>query len=126
MEIEDVPMDEKAKRMRDLLSSFYSPDASMSGSSTGSSNRYASPLETINTTSFNPDQYMSILVRPRPHLIFYFLSFVITLLRIFVQISVFFKKYFINIIKLYCEIPNKFLILLSPTVGICTKGRLKE
>ncbi|KAG6606940.1 Vacuolar protein sorting-associated protein 51-like protein, partial [Cucurbita argyrosperma subsp. sororia] len=63
MEIEDVPMDEKAKRMRDLLSSFYSPDASMSGSSTGSSNRYASPLETINTTSFNPDQYMSILVQ---------------------------------------------------------------
>ncbi|CAK9323512.1 unnamed protein product [Citrullus colocynthis] len=63
MEIDDVPTDEKAKRMRDLLSSFYSPDASMSGSSTGSSNRYASPLEAINTTSFNPDQYMSILVQ---------------------------------------------------------------
>uniref|UniRef100_A0A0A0K869 Vacuolar protein sorting-associated protein 51 homolog n=1 Tax=Cucumis sativus TaxID=3659 RepID=A0A0A0K869_CUCSA len=63
MEIEDVPMDEKAKRMRDLLSSFYSPDASMSGSPTGSSNRYASPLEAINTTSFNPDQYMNILVQ---------------------------------------------------------------
>ncbi|XP_022155269.1 vacuolar protein sorting-associated protein 51 homolog [Momordica charantia] len=63
MEIDDVPMDEKAKRMRDLLSSFYSPDASMSGSPTGSSNRYASPLDAINTTSFNPDQYMSILVQ---------------------------------------------------------------
>ncbi|XP_022929381.1 vacuolar protein sorting-associated protein 51 homolog isoform X1 [Cucurbita moschata] len=63
MEIDNGPMDEKTKRMRDLLSSFYSPDASTSGSSMGSSNRYASPLEAINTTSFNPDQYMSILVQ---------------------------------------------------------------
>lgn len=71
MEIDDVPMDEKAKRMRDLLSSFYSPDASMSSSPTGSSNRYASPLEAINTTSFNPDQYMNILVRLKPNLSFF-------------------------------------------------------
>lgn len=73
MEIDNGSMDEKTKRMRDLLSSFYSPDASTSGSSMGSSNRYASPLEAINTTSFNPDQYMSILVCLK--LLFLFSSF---------------------------------------------------
>lgn len=85
MEIDDVPMDEKAKRMRDLLSSFYSPDASMSGSPTGSSNRYASPLDAINTTSFNPDQYMSILVHQAPSHFYFFLTLLLLFLLCYVS-----------------------------------------
>ncbi|KAK9930701.1 hypothetical protein M0R45_027730 [Rubus argutus] len=61
MEVDDVPLDDKAKRMRDLLSSFYSPDPSMSSPSTNSSSKYAT-LDAINTTSFDPDQYMNLLV----------------------------------------------------------------
>lgn len=57
-----MPLDDKAKRMRDLLSSFYSPDPSMSSPSTNSSSKYAT-LDAINTTSFDPDQYMNLLVR---------------------------------------------------------------
>ncbi|XP_027365635.1 vacuolar protein sorting-associated protein 51 homolog isoform X2 [Abrus precatorius] len=45
--------------MRDLLSSFYSPDPSMSNSANTS--KLAS-LDDINSTSFDPDQYMNILV----------------------------------------------------------------
>lgn len=54
---EVVPMDDKAKRMRDLLSSFYSPDPSISNNTS----KHAS-LDDINSTSFDPDQYMNILV----------------------------------------------------------------
>ncbi|KAA8543033.1 hypothetical protein F0562_021472 [Nyssa sinensis] len=61
MGVDDVPLDDKAKRMRDLLSSFYSPDPSSSIPSNTSS-RYAT-LDTINTTSFDPDQYMNLLVQ---------------------------------------------------------------
>ncbi|CAN6711570.1 unnamed protein product [Malus baccata var. baccata] len=37
MDVDDVPLDEKAKRMRDLLSSFYSPDPSQSSPNSNSS-----------------------------------------------------------------------------------------
>ncbi|XP_030541534.1 vacuolar protein sorting-associated protein 51 homolog isoform X1 [Rhodamnia argentea] len=55
---DDVPLDDKAKRMRDLLSSFYSPDPS---ASSDASSKYPS-LDAINTTSFDADQYMNLLV----------------------------------------------------------------
>ncbi|KAF9688161.1 hypothetical protein SADUNF_Sadunf02G0168300 [Salix dunnii] len=56
----DMPMDDKAKRMRDLLSSFYSPDPSVTN--TNNPLKYGS-LDVINTTSFDADQYMNLLVR---------------------------------------------------------------
>ncbi|XP_059625590.1 vacuolar protein sorting-associated protein 51 homolog [Cornus florida] len=56
------PMDDKAKRMRDLLSSFYSPDHSSSSIPANTSSRFAT-LDTINTTSFDPDQYMNLLIQ---------------------------------------------------------------
>ncbi|KAK2993370.1 hypothetical protein RJ640_008971 [Escallonia rubra] len=60
---DEVPMDDKAKRMRDLLSSFYSPDPSSAPPPTANaSSRYAT-LDTINTTSFDPNQYMNLLVQ---------------------------------------------------------------
>ncbi|KAL3616168.1 Vacuolar protein sorting-associated protein 51 [Castilleja foliolosa] len=67
MEVEGVPLDDKAKRMRDLLSSFYSPDHSPSSPNNASlppntSSRFAT-LDTINTTSFDADQYMNLLVQ---------------------------------------------------------------
>lgn len=60
MGVDDVPLDDKAKRMRDLLSSFYSPDHAMSSSN---SSKFAS-LDAINTISFDADQYMNLLARP--------------------------------------------------------------
>ncbi|KAL2236589.1 UNVERIFIED_CONTAM: Vacuolar protein sorting-associated protein 51 [Sesamum indicum] len=66
MEVEGggVPLDEKARRMRDLLSSFYSPDHAASAASLprNTSSRFAT-LDTINTTAFNADQYMNLLVQ---------------------------------------------------------------
>ncbi|CAM8891449.1 unnamed protein product [Rhodiola kirilowii] len=59
MTVDDVPMDDKAKRMRDLLSSFYSPDPANSSSF----NKHAATLDAINTPSFDPDQYMNLLVQ---------------------------------------------------------------
>lgn len=56
MEVEEVHLDDKAKRMRDLLSSFYATDPSQSSPS-----KHAS-LDAINTASFDPDQYMDLLV----------------------------------------------------------------
>uniref|UniRef100_A0A6N2MF57 Vacuolar protein sorting-associated protein 51 homolog n=1 Tax=Salix viminalis TaxID=40686 RepID=A0A6N2MF57_SALVM len=56
----DMPMDDKAKRMRDLLSSFYSPDPSVTN--TNNPLKFGS-LDVINTTSFDADQYMNLLVR---------------------------------------------------------------
>ncbi|KAG5567832.1 hypothetical protein RHGRI_003119 [Rhododendron griersonianum] len=56
-----APLDDKAKRMRDLLSSFYSADPPPSMPSNTSS-RYAT-LDTINTTSFDAEQYMNLLVQ---------------------------------------------------------------
>ncbi|XP_060963652.1 vacuolar protein sorting-associated protein 51 homolog isoform X2 [Cannabis sativa] len=58
MEVADVPLDDKAKRMRDLLSSFYAPDPSLPSSPS----KQAS-LDAINTSSFDPDQYMNLLVQ---------------------------------------------------------------
>ncbi|KAL8522713.1 hypothetical protein ACS0TY_012884 [Phlomoides rotata] len=64
MEVEEgVPLDDKAKRMRDLLSSFYSPDHSSSASlPPNTSSRFAT-LDTINTSAFDADQYMNLLVQ---------------------------------------------------------------
>ncbi|XP_057966548.1 vacuolar protein sorting-associated protein 51 homolog [Malania oleifera] len=57
MGVDDIPLDDKAKRMRDLLSSFYSPDSSIAPSSNSPT------LDAINTPSFDPDQYMNLLVQ---------------------------------------------------------------
>ncbi|KAL9360327.1 hypothetical protein Peur_048450 [Populus x canadensis] len=57
---DDMPMDDKAKRMRDLLSSFYSPDPSVTNANNPF--KFAS-LDVINTTSFDADQYMNLLVQ---------------------------------------------------------------
>ncbi|KAL5795718.1 hypothetical protein ACOSQ2_000538 [Xanthoceras sorbifolium] len=59
MAAEDVPMDDKAKRMRDLLSSFYAPGPS---TSTNSSPKFTS-LDAINASSFDAYQYMNLLVQ---------------------------------------------------------------
>ncbi|MED6169089.1 Vacuolar protein sorting-associated protein 51 [Stylosanthes scabra] len=59
MGADEVPLDDKAKRMRDLLSSFYSPESAMS-TATDSAN-HASP-DDINSNSFDPDHYMNIMV----------------------------------------------------------------
>ncbi|XP_052187508.1 vacuolar protein sorting-associated protein 51 homolog [Diospyros lotus] len=61
MGVDDVPMDDKAKRMRDLLSSFYS-DHPHSSIPTNASSKYAT-LDTINTAMFDADQYMNLLVQ---------------------------------------------------------------
>ncbi|KAL5561010.1 hypothetical protein UlMin_030757 [Ulmus minor] len=63
MAMEDVPLDDKAKRMRDLLSSFYAPDPSMSSSNEISSHAKPATLDAINSTSFDADQYMNLLVQ---------------------------------------------------------------
>ena len=55
--------DDKVKRTRDLLSSFYSQDASQTSAPTNTTSRFAT-LDTINTTSFDADQYMNLLVHP--------------------------------------------------------------
>ncbi|KAL6978309.1 Vacuolar protein sorting-associated protein 51 [Sarracenia purpurea var. burkii] len=61
MEVDDAPLDDKAKRMRDLLSSFYSADPPPSMPANTAS-KYAT-LDTINTTSFDADLYMNLLVQ---------------------------------------------------------------
>ncbi|XP_065017938.1 vacuolar protein sorting-associated protein 51 homolog [Musa acuminata AAA Group] len=59
-------MDEKAKRTRELLASFYSTDPSAGGGagvgSAASPRKMASP-DSINSPSFDPDVYMSLLVQ---------------------------------------------------------------
>ncbi|KAL5996386.1 Vacuolar protein sorting-associated protein 51 [Asimina triloba] len=59
MAVDDVPLDDKARRMRDLLSSFYSPDPSATASASG---KFVS-LDAINSPSFDPDLYMNFLVQ---------------------------------------------------------------
>lgn len=67
MEGDEVPLDDKAKRMRDLLSSFYAIDSSRTTNVVdhtlpfNASGRYAT-LDTINTSSFDADGYMNLLV----------------------------------------------------------------
>lgn len=61
MAADDVPLDDKAKRMRDLLSSFYSTDQTSVTNSNPVSSKYAT-LDTINSPSFDPDNYMNLLV----------------------------------------------------------------
>lgn len=58
---DEVPIDDKAKRMRDLLSSYYPPDPNTTAVSNNASSRFAT-LDTINTTAFDVDQYMNLLV----------------------------------------------------------------
>ncbi|KAG9457884.1 hypothetical protein H6P81_002392 [Aristolochia fimbriata] len=60
MALDDVPMDDKAKRMRDLLSSFYSPD---NHSSTASNAAKSASPDAINSPSFDPDLFMNFLVQ---------------------------------------------------------------
>ncbi|XP_074358537.1 vacuolar protein sorting-associated protein 51 homolog [Apium graveolens] len=71
MEGDETPLDDKAKRMRDLLSSFYAVDSSpFSPTNTtldrahsfNASPRYAT-LDTINTASFDADRYMNLLAQ---------------------------------------------------------------
>ncbi|KAG7557921.1 hypothetical protein ISN44_As11g038560 [Arabidopsis suecica] len=59
MATEAAPMDEKAKRMRDLLSSFYAPDPSISTSNSSIS----ASFDNINSTSFDADQYMDLMIK---------------------------------------------------------------
>ncbi|MED6198118.1 Vacuolar protein sorting-associated protein 51 [Stylosanthes scabra] len=60
---DDAPLllDAKAKRMRDLLSSFYAPNPSMPSHSHTDSSIHSSP-DDINSSSFDPNHYMNILV----------------------------------------------------------------
>lgn len=57
-----MPLDDKAKRMRDLLSSFYSTDHASATNASAVSSKYAT-LDTINTPSFDAEQYMNLLVQ---------------------------------------------------------------
>ncbi|KAM3376652.1 vacuolar protein sorting-associated protein 51 isoform X1 [Capsicum galapagoense] len=57
-----VGMDDKAKRMRDLLSSYYSSDQQSNSTVNNGSSRFAT-LDTINTTAFDVEQYMNLLVQ---------------------------------------------------------------
>lgn len=59
MGTDDIPLDDKAKRMRDLLSSFYYTNH---GSSPKAPSNYEN-LDSINSTSFDPEHYMNLLVR---------------------------------------------------------------
>ncbi|GMI66635.1 modified transport to the vacuole 16, UNHINGED, vacuolar protein sorting 51 [Hibiscus trionum] len=56
---DDVPLDDKAKRMRDLLSSFYNPDHS----SVPKAPSNIENLDAIDSTSFDPDHYMNLLAQ---------------------------------------------------------------
>ncbi|GJN23390.1 hypothetical protein PR202_gb11035 [Eleusine coracana subsp. coracana] len=65
-------MDEKARRTRDLLASFYNTDSSASAATPASpaslarlspTATAASPLDSINSTSFDPEIYMNVLVQ---------------------------------------------------------------
>ncbi|KAK7379043.1 hypothetical protein VNO80_04495 [Phaseolus coccineus] len=57
---DETLLDEKARRTRDLLASFYSPIPSASSNNPFS--KHASP-DDINSSSFQPDQYMKIMAR---------------------------------------------------------------
>jgi len=76
MAADDVPLDDKAKRMRDLLSSFYSTDHASATNSSTVSSKYAT-LDTINTPSFDADQYMNLLVLYPSYMILSFSLFVL-------------------------------------------------
>lgn len=56
------PMDEKAKRTRELLASFYSTEASTAGRAVPVSPARVATLDSINSPSFDPDIYMNLLV----------------------------------------------------------------
>ncbi|CAA6661998.1 unnamed protein product [Spirodela intermedia] len=54
-------MDEKAKRTRELLASFYSTEASTAGRAVPVSPSRVATLDSINSPSFDPDVYMNLL-----------------------------------------------------------------
>lgn len=58
-----LPLDEKAKRTRELLASFYAPDPSATSGAASSSPGKMSTLDSINSPVFDADKYMSLLVR---------------------------------------------------------------
>ncbi|XP_058740452.1 vacuolar protein sorting-associated protein 51 homolog [Vicia villosa] len=58
--METPPLDDKAKKMRDLLSSFYSPHPAMSPNSPNTISKYTSS-DDINSSSFQPDHYMNLM-----------------------------------------------------------------
>ncbi|KAM0948467.1 putative vacuolar protein sorting-associated protein [Dioscorea sansibarensis] len=60
------PMDEKVRRTRELLASFYSSDpstASAGGPPSPSSASQSASLDSINSLSFDPDVYMNLLIQ---------------------------------------------------------------
>ncbi|XP_078444959.1 vps51/Vps67 family (components of vesicular transport) protein [Wolffia australiana] len=57
------PMDEKAKRTRDLLASFYATEASAANRAVPVSPSGIATLDSINSSSFQPDLYMDLLIR---------------------------------------------------------------
>ncbi|KAJ0980593.1 hypothetical protein J5N97_008848 [Dioscorea zingiberensis] len=60
------PMDEKVRRTRELLASFYSPDpstASAGAPPSPSAAGQAASLDSINSPSFDPDVYMNLLIQ---------------------------------------------------------------
>ncbi|KAI5424912.1 vacuolar protein sorting-associated protein 51 homolog isoform X2 [Lathyrus oleraceus] len=58
--METPPLDDKARKMRDLLSSFYSPHPSMSPNSPNTISKFTSS-DDINSSSFQPDHYMNLM-----------------------------------------------------------------
>lgn len=58
------PLDEKSKRTRELLASFYSTNATTSGGGSSNSNGgRPESADSVNSPNFDPDLYMSILVQ---------------------------------------------------------------
>ncbi|KAG0499902.1 hypothetical protein HPP92_004158 [Vanilla planifolia] len=62
IENDSPPLDEKAKRTRELLASFYSTNGSTTAARGGSSGKLA-PADSINSSNFDPDVYMSLIVQ---------------------------------------------------------------
>ncbi|KAL3517376.1 hypothetical protein ACH5RR_019965 [Cinchona calisaya] len=60
---DDVQLDDKAKRMRDLLSSFYSADPSSASMAVNNTSSRFATLDTINTPAFDANQYMNLLIQ---------------------------------------------------------------
>lgn len=75
---DDAPLDDKAKRMQDLVSSFYSSDQS-SVTNSNVSPKYAT-LDTINSPSFDPNHYMNLLVLSLSS--FFILSFLVCFIQL--------------------------------------------
>ncbi|PKA61362.1 Exocyst complex component 2 [Apostasia shenzhenica] len=57
------PLDEKTKRTRDLLASFYNAASGATAGGSNSSSGRALPVDSINSPNFDPDVYMSVIVQ---------------------------------------------------------------